>query len=208
VPEKWKEFVMKKFITLSIAAAILAGSPVYAADQMKNHKMHMKDHAMQKMHGNKVMVEKPWARASVSRNGAAYFTLSNMSKSDVKVVDVIADVANRAEFHTHKMDGEIMRMRHVENINVPAGGSVTLQPGGNHVMLMGLKRKLKEGESFPLTVVFENGGKQQVTVKVGKIGAAGPMGTMKHSHGHADHKMDHKSKAMGDHGHSHGKTKH
>ena len=75
-----------------------------------------------------------------------------------------------------------MRMRPLENIVVPAGASVTLQPGGHHVMLMGLTAPLKEGDSFPLTVVFENAIKMQTSVKVGKIGAAGPMD------GHGHHK--------------------
>ena len=188
---------MKTLFTAVVVTISLACVPAISADQAKGHKMNMKSDAMHKMHkthGAKVMIKSPWARASVSRNGAAYFTLSNMRKTDAKVVGIMSDVAKRAELHTHKMDGEIMRMRPLENIIVPAGASVTLKPGGHHVMLMGLTRKLKEGESFPLTVVFANGNKQQVSVKVGKIAAAGPMGGMNHTK-HMD-------------GHGHGKMKH
>jgi len=59
------------------------------------------------------------------------------------------------------------------------------------VMLMGLTRKLKEGDSFPLTAVFEKAGKIQISVKIGKIGAAGPMGGMQPMDGHGDHKITH-----------------
>ena len=148
------------------------------------------DHHMAGMHtGPAVTVTKPWARASVGKNGAAYFTVANRGKTDVKLVGVTADVARRVELHTHRMDGNIMRMRPLENIVVPAGKSVTLKPGGHHVMLMGLRAPLKEGNAFPLTVVFEKAGKMRISVKIGKIGAAGPMGGMKHMGGHGDHKM-------------------
>ncbi len=150
------------------------------------------DHQKTGMHtGPAVTVAKAWARASIGKNGAAYFTLVNTGKTSVKLVGVTADVARRAELHTHKMDGDIMRMRPLENIVVPAGASVTLKPGGHHVMLMGLTRKLKEGDSFPLTAVFEKAGKIQISVKIGKIGAAGPMGGMQPMDGHGDHKMTH-----------------
>ena len=141
--------------------------------------------------GHAVNVAKAWARASVGKNGAAYFTVLNKGKADIKLIGVTADVAVRVGLHTHKVDGDIMRMRPLENIVVPAGASVTLKPGGHHVMLMGLTRKLKEGDAFPLTVLFKKAGKMQISVKVGKIGAAGPMGGMKHMDGHGGHKMKH-----------------
>ena len=188
---------MNKFWTLALFTALLAGAPAFAADHAKGHKMNMsadkmhKMHKMDKMHDKKVMIKSPWARASVSRNGAAYFTISNMGKAEVNVVSAASDVAKRTELHTHIMEGDIMRMRHIDKIAVPAGGSISLKPGGHHVMLMGLKRKLKEGESFPMTVTFDNGTKTQVMVKVGKIGAAGPMDHMGHMGSHGGHKMKH-----------------
>ena len=88
-----------------------------------------------------------------------------------------------------------MRMRHVRSIPVPANGTVTLQPGGHHIMMMGLTKKLKKGEIFPLTLTFENAGKVTVDVKIGHAGALGnPAG---HLHkkmdgmGHGKHKMKH-----------------
>lgn len=182
---------MNKSLVLAVATALLAGAPAIAADHVHGHKMNITSPMTDTMHGEGIMIESPWARASVGQNGAAYFTVANRGKTDVKLVGVSADVARHAGLHTHRMDGEIMRMRPLENLVVPAGTSVTLKPGGHHVMLMGLTHKLKEGEVFPLTVIFEKAGKMQVNVKIGKIGAAGPMGDMKRMDGHSHQNMKH-----------------
>jgi hypothetical protein len=130
-----------------------------------------------------ITVEGPWARASAgpARAGAAFMTLNNAGAVDDKLIAASTDVSNKAELHTHIRDGEIMRMRPVDGIDVPAGGVANLQPGGLHVMLMGLKQPLKEGEAFPLTLTFEKAGEVTVEVMVMKAGAMG-QGAM-HGHG-------------------------
>lgn len=155
----------------------------------------MPHHATDKMMHGKVMVKNPWARASIGKNGAAYVTVINPGKSADSLIGASAPVAKRVELHTHKNDNGIMRMRHVRSIPVPANGTVTLQPGGHHIMMMGLTKKLKKGEIFPLTLTFENAGKVTVDVKIGHAGALGnPAG---HLHkkmdgmGHGKHKMKH-----------------
>jgi hypothetical protein len=165
-------------------AALVLTIVATAAASADNHKMG-------KHSGPAITVAKAWARASISKNGAAYFTLVNMGKTDVKLVGITANVASRVGLHTHRMDGDIMRMRSLENVVVPAGASITLKPGGHHVMLMGLTAPLKEGDSFPLTVVFEKARKMRVSVKVGKMGAAGPMEGMKPMDAHGAHRMKH-----------------
>lgn len=76
-----------------------------------------------------------------------------------------------------------MKMRPVEAISIPAGGMAELKPGGDHVMFMRLSEPLKEGDHFPLTLVFEKAGEFDVTVTVG------PVGAKKSSHGgHMQHK--------------------
>ncbi len=162
---------------LITAAAILAFTPVLAADQ----KMKMKHHSSDAMAHGKIMVKSPWARASIGKNGAAYVTVVNHGKTADKLVGAAAPVAKRVELHTHKMDNGIMRMRHVKSIPLPANGSVTLKPGGHHVMMMGLTKKLKKGEEFPLTLIFEKAGKKTVSVKILHAGALdNPTG---HHHG-------------------------
>lgn len=132
-----------------------------------------------------VRVTQAWARASVGRAGAAYVTLENTSEAPDRLISASTDVARTAALHTHEMEGDVMKMRPVEALDIPAKGSVTLEPGGNHIMLMGLKGKLVEGESFPLTLVFERSGSATVTVSVKSIAAMGPdgHGGMRGSHG-------------------------
>jgi copper(I)-binding protein len=130
-----------------------------------------------------ITVEGPWARASAgsARAGAAFMTLNNAGTADDKLIAASTTVADKAELHTHIREGDIMRMRPVEAIDVPAGGIAELQPGGEHVMLMGLKQPLKEGEAFPLTLTFEKAGPVTIEVTVTGAGAMGqdPM----HGHG-------------------------
>ena len=68
----------------------------------------------------------------------------------------------------------VMKMRPLAGLDIPAGQSVTLKPGGEHIMLMGLNGPLHEGQSFPLTLTFEKAGTREVSVAVEKPGAAGP----------------------------------
>lgn len=118
-----------------------------------------------------MMVTDAWARPSIGAagNGAAYMTVMNHGSGADRLVAVKTDVARRAEIHTHIMDGDVMRMRRVEGgVEVPLHGQVDFKPGGLHVMLFGLNKKLAVGDSFPLTLVFEQGGETVVTVKVHK----------------------------------------
>lgn len=174
---------MNTRLTLAIAAVFLAVTPATAADHGTGHKMNMPE----SMSG-KITIKSPWARASIGKNGAAFVTLVNAGNTDDKLIGATANISRRVELHTHKMDGNIMRMRQVENVPLPAGSTVMLKPGGHHVMFMGLTRELVEGQSFPLTLIFEKAGQMEVSVKIGKMGASGPMGGMK---GHGGHKMKH-----------------
>ena len=72
------------------------------------------------------------------------------------------------------MAGTVMQMRPLAALDIPAGQPVTLKPGGEHIMLIGLNGPLREGQSFPLTLTFEKAGAQEVSVAVEKPGAVGP----------------------------------
>lgn len=125
-------------------------------------------------------IEHPWARATPgqSKTGAAYVTIAAGSVAD-KLIAVSTPVAGKTELHTASNDNGVMKMRPVDAIALPAGQTVELKPGGFHMMMLDLKQPLKEGERFPLTLVFEKAGKREVEVEVEKVGAAGPMGGMK-----------------------------
>lgn len=115
-----------------------------------------------------ILVENPYALAttSVQKNGAVFMTLMNESGQDHSVVSAASDVAERIELHTHLMDGDMMMMREVDAYTLPAGESVTLEPMGHHIMLMGLKAPLQAGESFPLTLSLKDGSTLDVDVMI------------------------------------------
>ena len=121
-----------------------------------------------------VEVDNAWAGATPgkSENGVAYVTITSPTAD--RLVSASTPVAKKAELHTMSMQGMVMKMRPISGVDIPAGQPVSLKPGGEHIMLMGLNGPLREGQSFPLTLTFEKAGAREVTVPVGKAGAAGP----------------------------------
>ena len=131
-----------------------------------------------------LMVDHPWARASIgqAKAGAAYLTIVNGGSEADRLIAAATPAAKRTELHTHIMKDGVMKMREVEAVEVAPGEPTVLQPGGLHVMLMGLKAPLSEGETFPLTLTFEKAGSLEVTVKIESAKSMEP--SMKHEHKH------------------------
>ena len=123
---------------------------------------------------NELEVTNAWARATPAKaeSGVAFLTIRTSTPD--RLVSVASPVAKKAELHTMEMAGMVMKMRPLAGLDIPAGQPVTLKPGGEHIMLMGLNGPLREGQSFPLTLTFEKAGAREVTVAVEKPGAAGP----------------------------------
>jgi copper(I)-binding protein len=120
--------------------------------------------------GEGLKVEQPWARASLAgvRNGIVYGRLEDKGAAPVELVGASTPVADLVEFHEHGMNAGVMTMRQLDRIEVKPGQVVMLQPGGMHMMLIDLKRPLKAGESFPLTLKLADG--ESVTVAVSVLG--------------------------------------
>jgi periplasmic copper chaperone A len=133
-------------------------------------------------YGGDIAVNDAFARASTgaAKVGAAFMTLRNSGAMADALVGVKSPVAARAELHTHIEDGGIMRMRQVDAIDVPARGSVSLQPGGLHIMLIDLKQPLKQGEAFPLTLTFAKAGTMTIEVPVKSQAETAPMPSHQH----------------------------
>ncbi len=111
-------------------------------------------------------VENSWARpAAVGQMGVIYLTVKDTGAPD-RLVGVKTPVAEDAQLHISKMDGNMMQMRPVDAIPVAPGQPLVLSPGGYHVMLMGLKHALKEGDTVPVTLVFEKAGAVSATATV------------------------------------------
>lgn len=135
-----------------------------------------------------VTVVEPWARATVQGQKATGAFMKIMSKDGAKLVSASSPAAGVTEIHEMKMEKDIMKMAAVPALDIPAGKTVELKPGGYHVMLMDLKAPLADKSNVPITLVFENakGVKSQVELQV-------PVKTMGMQQGHQhDHKHDHK----------------
>jgi periplasmic copper chaperone A len=146
---------------------------------------------------NGVTVAHPWARATPggSTIGVAYLEIKTAAGVADRLVSVASPAAGRAELHTHIMDGDVMRMRRVDEVALKPGAEVVFGPHGNHVMLIDLKAPLKEGDLIKLTLNFEKAGAIDVEATVEPIGAMGPHGM--------DHQPGHEGAAAGHSAHKH-----
>jgi copper(I)-binding protein len=121
-----------------------------------------------------IEVGHPFARATppAARTGAGYFTLTNTGTTEDRLVAVTGEVAQRIEVHATSLTDGVARMRAVESIAIPPGETVQLAPGGMHLMLMGLRHPLVEGERVPIVLSFEKAGEVAVELAVEAIGPA------------------------------------
>ena len=156
---------------LGIFAVVVAAVAVVLLPVSSSHAQQDGAHRVEPL-----TIEAPWARASAgaAKAGAAYLRIVNAGARDDRLVGVSAPVAAHAELHTHTMADGVMRMRKIDGVPVPGKRSVELKPGGRHVMLMGLVGPLKQGSTFPLTLVFERAGTITVPVPVRPVTARGP----------------------------------
>jgi periplasmic copper chaperone A len=143
-----------------------------------------------------ITVDAVWARASagMARAGAAFMTIKNTGPAD-RLIAAKSDVSKTAELHTHINDNGTMKMREIEGgLVIPEKETVMLQPGGNHVMFMGLAAPFEEGTTFPLTLIFEKAGEIKVDVTIQGVGAMGK--AMGNAMIHDTMKMDHGNMKM------------
>lgn len=135
-----------------------------------------------------VTVKDAWVRATVAQQKATGAFMQLQSAQDAKLVAAQSPVAGVVEVHEMAMEGNVMKMRAVSSLALPAGKAVELKPGGYHVMLMDLKGQVKDGDTVPVTLVVEgkDGKRQNIEVKAPARTMAQP--AMKHDHGHGQHK--------------------
>ena len=106
--------------------------------------------------------------SETQKNGVVFMTIHNTTPIPDKIIAAYADtVADHVELHTHVVDGDRMVMKQIEAYDIPAGEIVTLEPAGHHIMLMGLKHPLKEGDTFMLTLDLEREADITTTITVG-----------------------------------------
>lgn len=139
---------------------------------------------------DEVTVSDAYARAVPpgQSNSASFMVLTNGSATGHALVAAESSVSKVAELHTHTMSEGMMKMRQVEKIDIPANGLTQLEPGGLHVMLIGLTQDLKPGDEVSLTLTFEDGSKRALVAPVRNL----QMKMMKQGMGGMEHgKMNH-----------------
>lgn len=130
--------------------------------------------------GADVEIEGAYARASIPNvpNSAAFFVIKNNSDKDIAITSANSDIAEKNELHTHIKENEMMKMMKIEKLVVPAKSSLELKSGGDHVMLIGLKKELKAGDEISLELSFSDGDKKSIKVPVKDL--ASTMHKMQH----------------------------
>ena len=144
-----------KSLGLAVIAAVLMSAAAAHADDKK------------------LVVSKAWMPEppNGAKVAAGYMVLQNNSDREVTVTGLTSSLAKRNELHTMSMDGGIMRMRKLENgLKIAAGASETLEPGGNHVMFIGLTRRPRAGDTVEIKLMTDGGAALPVTLKVAPLG--------------------------------------
>ncbi|MBN9091517.1 MAG: copper chaperone PCu(A)C [Reyranella sp.] len=154
-----RRFVLsRRFRLLSLLALLLVAAPAIAHD----YKL------------GALQIGNPWARATppTAPSGGGFLSITNTGTTPDRLVSAKSPAADMVQVHEMKMDGNVMRMREIEKgLEIAPGATVTLAPGGLHLMMMGLKAPFKQGEKVPVTLTFEKAGKIDVELVVVPIGA-------------------------------------
>jgi len=158
------------FLQAAAASALIAlSSSSMAHNDMKGPEYRI----------GQLKIEHPYARATVPGQKVAggFMKIENKGAAD-QLIAASSPVAGEMQLHTMTMDGNVMKMREVKVIDVPANGSVELKPGGLHLMFMDIKSPLKVGEAVPVKLKFQKAGEVEIKVPVREIGAGS--GHMRH----------------------------
>jgi copper(I)-binding protein len=132
-----------------------------------------------------VTVDEPWIRATAPGQTVAGGYMKLKSAKPSALVEVSTPLTARAEIHEMSMEAGVMKMRAVPKVDLPAGKTVEFKPGGYHLMLMNLARPLRDGETVPITLVFEGPDRKRERIEVNarvRDVRAGIHGDMKHGH--------------------------
>lgn len=125
--------------------------------------------------GGEISVSDARVPVPAATTGAAYMTLSNDGDAADQLVGASTDIASSVELHESSVKDGSMSMQQLDSIDVPAGGEAVLEPGGLHLMLVGVTEDLTEGDTVDLTLDFAESGEQTISAEVVPLGDADPM---------------------------------
>lgn len=127
-----------------------------------------------------VSVKEAWVRATVPQQKVTGAFLQMSSGQEARLIAISSPVAASAELHKMDMEGDVMKMRAIDALALPAGKMVELKPGSYHIMLMDLKAQVKEGDIVPLSLTVETKDKKRVNIQVQAVAKAMTQAAMPH----------------------------
>lgn len=160
---------MLRLLRAALAAAILVVTPAFAHNGV--------------VHLGPINISLPFTRATLPNAPVAggFLTIENTGTEPDRLVSATSDIAGDTQIHEMAMQGDVMKMRQLaDGLEIPAGETVTLAPGGVHIMFMGLKQALVEGETITVTLTFEKAGTVDVVLPIEAAAADAP--TAEHAH--------------------------
>jgi copper(I)-binding protein len=160
---------MLRLLRAALAAAILVVTPAFAHNGV--------------VHLGPINISLPFTRATLPNAPVAggFLTIENTGTEPDRLVSATSDIAGETQIHEMAMQGDVMKMRQLaDGLEIPAGETVVLAPGGFHIMFMGLKQALVEGEAITVTLTFEKAGTVDVVLPIEAAAADAP--TAEHAH--------------------------
>jgi copper(I)-binding protein len=146
-----------------------------------------------------IEIIQPWVRVTPGQStGALYFTIHNGGAQADRLVGASTPMARRAELHSSVEQGNVVRMEKIDGVEIAAGGSAAFQPGGLHVMLIGLEPNAVPGQMLQITLRFERAGELKVAAPILAPGGKPPAPSGMGAHGAPGGGMEHG--AQGAHG--------
>jgi hypothetical protein len=157
-------------IALTIALSLGLESGVFYAPVALN-KLHTNDSASRLSHGaekTEIVIRDGWVQEGPpsQKITAAYMVIENHGKADVALKSASTSAADVVELHKMELTDGLMKMRRVDSINIPAGGKAELKPGGYHLMVIGLKQPLREGDMVSISLEFSDDQRQTIRIPV------------------------------------------
>ena len=124
-----------------------------------------------------ILINDAWIRGipSSAKTTAAFMTIQNTGSEEIVLESAVCGIAEIVQIHTMEQVGEIMKMKEINELRIPANGQTVLAPKGYHIMLIGLLRPINEGETIPLSLSFVDGATVGVDAVVRKWGTMAPM---------------------------------
>ena len=154
---------MIRLLRAALAAAILVVTPAFAHNGIIHH--------------GDLNISLPFTRATLPNApvGGGFLTIENTGAEADRLISATSDVAGETQIHEMAMQGDVMKMRQLtEGLEIPAGETVVLAPGGFHIMFIGLKQAFVEGETVAVTLTFEKAGSVDVLLPVQDAAADAP----------------------------------